>query len=107
MKLNFKFSFKKVMASVKARRASFEPDKDWKKIVIGSFVLIFASALFHTYIFYQIENETIFRASVDIQQNAIDLNMKELEDTFKFFDAKKERFSVISERGIETFDPSL
>lgn len=107
MKINYKKTISKVAHFLTFKGSSFNPERDWRIIFLMTCFLFFASLLFHVVFFYKVNDESIFRSNIVVEDSSIEIDIEKLDDAFAFFEVKKQRFDIIREKGVSAIDPSL
>lgn len=88
------------------REGYFNPEFDWKIILVSFIVLFLVSILFNGFLFLRLKDGKIFQKDNLTQDQGELVDEEKLDKTLEYFAGKEARFNVIRREGAGSVDPS-
>ena len=99
--------FKKSMGTVSYERQGIRPANDWIRILIISNICVLVLALYASYLYFQINEGTLFAVPEDVGSGEVTINQKLLKKTVDAIFAREQRGTLLDAGTSSPADPSL
>ena len=106
----FSFSTKKFTKLIPKRHPGFyavNPQRDWKRIVVGFLAIVLISLAIHGYIFWKINKGEIFLANGVNEENVQTIDRTKLKQLMDYYDSREARLAGLHASTTPMRDPSL